>query len=194
MEGKHGVVLDHIFLSCRQNRLRLRKAVTILDDRTQRMDGFANDPVTLGIELFSEKPVLFVDGNGIFAMYLHDTVMHPLPVIAPKPRQLIHAEPEQPVEGELKSVLSLEFREDAVPARAFFEGLEFIHSDEAHVGTARKAHSVNQPRTEPCLDLTKVNADVIPSAEQLLHETFETGFPRVHRTVHKESFFSYAIL
>ena len=168
MEGKHGVVLDHIFLSCRQNRLRLRKAVAVLDDRTQRMDGFANDPIALGIELFFEKPVLLVDGNGILAMYLHDTVMHPLPVIAAEPRQLIHAEPEQSVEGELKSVLPLELCEDTVPARTLFEGLEFIHSDEAHVGTARKAHSVNQPRTEPCIDLTKVNADVIPALCQML--------------------------
>ena len=189
MEGKHGVVLDHVFLSCRQNGLRFRESVAVLDDRTQGVDCLADNPVTLGIELFSEKSVLLVDGNGIFAMYLHDTVMHPLPVIAPKPRQLIHAEPKQSVESELESVLSLEFREDAVPARAFLEGLEFIHGNEAHVGTACKAHSVNQPGAEPRLDLPKVNANVVSPAKELLHQTFETGFSRIPRSVHKESLF-----
>ena len=150
------------------------------------MDGFADDPVALGIEFFSEKPVLLFKEDGIPAMYLHDTVMHPLPVIAAEPRQLIHAEPKQSVESELESVLPFEFREDAVSARTFFEGLQFIHGDEAHVGTACKAHSVDQPRTKPRLDLTQINADVVSSAEQLLHQTFETGFPRIPCSVHKE--------
>ena len=119
-------------------------------------------------------------------MHLHDAFVNPLPVISAESRQLIHAEPEQTVERELKAVLPFEFCENAVATRAFLECLEFIHRDETHVRTSCKPHTVNQPRVESRLDLAKVDANVISSPEQLLHQTFEPGFSRISCTVHKE--------
>ena len=81
------------------------------------------DAAALRIQFFCEQLILTFRRNRIGAFHREDAVVHPLPVIAAKLWQAVHAEPEQAAISELKAVMAFEFGEETVAARAFLESL-----------------------------------------------------------------------
>lgn len=188
-EAEDRIVFLHVGFSCFYDAVRLGESISVSYHLLKRLDGLVNDAFAFLIEFVQQFLVLLVFRDDILGLQNHDAVIDPLAVISAESRQLIHAEPQKPVVGIFKSLLTFEFGEYTVTAREPLEDFEFVDRQITHVRTSGESGAEYDSCSEPCLDFLQIDTDEIAFSDEPLGKSLLDAFPGITRTYMKQSFF-----